>query len=195
LVTSDKSKKHHRAELWLLFTAAAFPIHIWAIIILLMDVSWVAERTNFQDALGFIGYGLSFSLLECSLIWLCLVLVGILFLKKWDPGKRVAFLSTLVWLILLGAMLAELINSGILPYPRKIIPFLESQQNPALMIVGVLFAMLSPVAFLLVKSSLGSRAYQSGLINTLKRISPLMVLYLVFDILGLLIVFIRNLRM
>lgn len=195
MVTSDKSKKIDKAELWLLLIAAAFPIHIWAIIILLLDVSWVAERTNFQDALGFIGYGLSFSLMESSLIWLFLVLVGILFLKKWDAGKRVAFLSNLVWLILLGMMLAVLINSGILPYPRKIIPFLESQQNPALFIVGVLFATLSPIAFLLVKSSLDSRAYQSGLINALQRISPLMVLYLAFDILGLLIVFIRNLRM
>ena len=193
LAISDTFPENSKSGLWLLFIASAFPIHIWAYIILLRDISWVAERTNFLDALGFIGYGLSFSLVESALLWLFLGSVGALFLKKSNPEKRLILLSLLGWIFLLVALLISLKNSGILQAPENLIPSLENCPLSDWLLLGVVAAVLFPVIFFILRSSLNSQKFISVFKKILQRISPLMGLYLVIDLLGLLLILIRNL--
>ena len=193
MAISDTFPENSKSGLWLLFIASAFPIHIWAYIILLRDISWVAERTNFLDALGFIGYGLSFSLVESALLWLFLGSVGALFLKKLDPRKRLVLLSLLGWIFLLVALLISLKNSGILQAPENLIPSLENCPLSDWLLLGVVAAVLFPVIFFILRSSLNSQKFISVFKKILQRISPLMGLYLVIDLLGLLLILIRNL--
>ena len=60
-----------------------------------MDISWVAERTNYWDAVGVAAYGLMFSLFESVLIWALMILMGFLLPKNWPESKRIVFLG--VW--------------------------------------------------------------------------------------------------
>lgn len=47
----------------------AFSLHLWALILIFRDVSWVAERINMWDAIGVASYGLVLAFIE-SLIFL-----------------------------------------------------------------------------------------------------------------------------
>ena len=194
LAISDTFPENSKSGLWLLFIASAFPIHIWAYIILLRDISWVAERTNFQDALGFLGYGLSFSLLESALLWIFLGSVGALFLKKLDPRKRLVLLSLLGWIFLVGAMLISLKNSGVIPAPELLIPSLEKSPHGDWLLLGGFAILLFPVIYFLLRFSLNSKKFLSVFNKILHRVSPLMGLYLILDLLGLLLVFMRNIK-
>lgn len=194
MAISDIPSENTKTFSWLLFVAIAFPIHIWAYVILIRDISWVAQRTNFRDALGFLGYGLSFTFLESALLWLFLGSIGALFLKKSDPGKRLAHLSLLGWILLAGAMLINLKNTEILPTPESLIPSLEKNPHGDWLFLGGLAAVLIPVYIFFLKFSLNSKKARLVYKKILHRISPLMGLYLAFDLLGLMLVLTRNIK-
>ena len=74
-----------------------------------MDVSWVSERTNMWDAIGVGSYGLLFALVESIIIFIVLTLVGYLTPKQWTVDKRISFLSMLMLLLALWAMIGQLL--------------------------------------------------------------------------------------
>ena len=70
------ANRYSRQGLGSLFLTCAFPLHFWALLMAFRDISWVAERTNLWDAIGVLGYGLVFALVESILIFLVLALLG-----------------------------------------------------------------------------------------------------------------------
>jgi hypothetical protein len=52
-----------------LFLMYVFPLHLWTLLLAFRDISWVAERTNFGDAIGVVSYGMVFAFLESLLIF------------------------------------------------------------------------------------------------------------------------------
>jgi hypothetical protein len=64
------SKYYQKKGLWLLFSATAFLIHVWAILLIFQDLSWLAERTNMWDAIGVGAYGLVLALVESVFLFL-----------------------------------------------------------------------------------------------------------------------------
>ena len=190
--TSKLNIRFGMDALWLIFIDAGLPIHVWVIILVLYDISWVAERTNYRDAIGFSGYGITFALIESLIIWIILILVGFILLRKWGHNKRVALLSSLILAIFIGAIVGQLLFLAAPPSWPKLAAFLGSLKNPMLLINGILAIIVGSGVLALAFFSVYSERFQTGFIKTLDRLAPLMGLYLILDLIGVIIIIIRN---
>jgi len=99
------SKYYSKRDLWLLFSAVAFPIHIWAFILFFRDLSWVANRTNMWDAIGVGAYGSLVALTESIFIFLITVFLSFSVSTKWDQPQRISLIGTVVLMVSLWAIL------------------------------------------------------------------------------------------
>ena len=70
------SNYYKTQDVWTLFLISAFPLHVWTLLLGFQDISWLAERTNFFDALSVISYGLVFALFESLLLLVVVLLLG-----------------------------------------------------------------------------------------------------------------------
>jgi hypothetical protein len=187
------TRRYTRLGLWSLFVICAFPQHVWAFVLALRDVSWVAERTNAWDAVGVVSYGLVFALVESLILFGVMVLLGYLVSGSWDADRRVSLLAVLVLIASLWAMLEQLyflIGTG---QPHWLLHLLIASGHPlryffALVVAVVVLSVVVP-AFLVIRSQRAAQAIW-GLID---RLSVLMVFYLLFDAVGIIIVLVRNL--
>jgi hypothetical protein len=185
--------RYTRQGLWSLFLMCAFPQHAWTLILAFRDISWVANRTNGWDAVGVVAYGLVFALVESLLIFGVMTLLGYLVSGYWDAGHRVALLTTTVLIASLWAILEQLFFLTGTVLPGWLISALVKSDHPLrVLYVGlaalVTVTVLAPI--LLVARS--ERAYQW--VHTLiERLGLLTMFYLALDIIGLVIVIVRNL--
>jgi hypothetical protein len=173
-----KSRKLSRGDLSLAFVAIAFPVHVWAIINILNFLpSWLL-RLSIWELAGVIGYPLVDALLESCLLWLVLVVLGLVLPSKWLADKFVALSSILAWLLAAWAVLVQFIFGRILRW------------GPAQMIPGSLLVIFS---FVLVTWLVQRHGQLEGWIKRLVQgLVVLTYLYLVFDLLGLVVVILRN---
>jgi hypothetical protein len=193
LATSNTEKRYTKAGLWQLFVATATPLHLWAIILILMDISWVAERTNYWDAIGVASYGLMFALVESLLLWGLLVLAGFILPKAWPESKRITLLGILIISAALWAMLGQLYFLLELSFPKSLIDFLAGQAHPLWFLYAGLLAVVGLTVLLLAYFAVFSEKFQRGFTVLIEHLSPLMGLYVFLDGVGILIVLIRNL--
>ena len=174
-------KRYSKSGLWLLFLTTAFPIHLWTIILALRDFSWVAERTNAWDAVGVAAYGMVFAFIESVFVFIIVVLLGFLLPKQWDERKRLAFLSLLVFIVALWAILGQLFFMLGLSVPAPIIHFLSASSHPLRLLYAGLVSLVSLTlivsAYLIIRSD---RVWRS-VYNLMDRLSVLSAIYLVFD--------------
>ncbi len=194
MAISKRNTQIDKSELWNIFVAAAFPLHIWAIIIFLRDIPWVAERTNTWDSIGVAGYGMVFSLVESLVIWLVLLIIGSLFLRNWPSNKRASLLCALILVTMIGAVFGQLLSLFELPISTEIETFLIARRNPMWFIYGGMIIIVAPIVLLSAYLAVYSERFQTGLLATLDRITPLMALYLFLDISGLITIIIRNIK-
>ena len=193
MVTSKLEKRYTRTGLWQLFVAAAFPLHVWSIILILMDISWVAERTNYWDAIGVASYGLVFAIFESLLIWGVLVMVGFLLTKKWSENKRVVLLGVIALTTALWAMFGQLYFLMEWSFPQGIIQFLARQAHPLRILYMGYLAVIGAIMLLVIYFAIFSEMFQKGFTTLIDRLSTLMGLYLFLDIVSMIVVLIRNL--
>jgi len=193
LDTSNLNKRFSKSGFWQLFVATALPLHIWAIVLILMDLSWVAERTNYWDAIGVASYGLMFVLFESLLFFAILVLIGFVLPKNWVERKRVTFLGILILVTTVWAMLGQLYFLLELSIPLSVIQFLAGQEHPLWFLYGGLFVVVALTVCIAVYFAIFSEKIQIVFLNIIDRLSPLMGLYLFLDVIGIIIVIIRNL--
>jgi len=178
--------------LWTLFLMCAVLLHLWALMLIFRDMSWVTERSNAWDALGVAAYGLVFTLVESAGLFLCAVLMGFLTPKKWSVDKRVAFLSLLVLLAALWAILGQLGFLVNFTPPEAIMRSLAESGHPVrnMYIFALIIVTLSVLlpAFWMARAE---RAVETAR-PVIDRLSVLAVFYLVFDAIGLIVLVIRN---
>lgn len=182
-----------RRELWALFLGCAFPLHAWAIILALRDVSWVAERTNMSDAVGVVSYGLLFALLESVLLFAVMLVLGALISTRWDAEHRVAALSALALLASIWAALEQGFFIAGRGLPGWLIGFLIGSGHPLRTLYMVLIAVLALTIGVPVLLVLGTRRGFTITRAVMERLSLLTMFYLLLDAAGILIVIIRNL--
>jgi hypothetical protein len=187
-------KRYSKSGLWQLFVAAAMPLHIWAIILILMDISWVAERTNYWDAIGVAAYGLMFALLESLLVWAVLIVMGFLLTKKWSERKRIVLLGVFSIVTALWAILGQMYFILEWSFPSGIIGFLAGQAHPLRILYLGYFVVIGIVVLLAAYFAIFSEKFQKGFITLIERLSTLMGLYLFLDMVSVIIVVIRNFR-
>ncbi len=185
--------RYSKTGLWQLFVATAFPLHLWAIILILMDISWVAERTNFWDAIGVAAYGLIFALFESLLIWAVLILMGFLLTKSWSESKRIVLLGVMVVVTALWAILGQIYFLLEWSFPSGIIQFLAGQSHPLRFLYLGYFMVVAVTVSIAVYFAIVSEKFELAFISLIERLSPLMVLYVFLDVVSIIIVLIRNL--
>lgn len=187
-------KRYSKKGLWSLFLISAFPLHIWTLVLALRDFSWVSVRTNSWDAIGVISYGLLFALIESIFVFLLAVLLGFLISKKWDETRRNSLLGMLVLLTSLWAMGSYLFFLMQISVSGKIILYFASLDHPLRLLYVIVLVMVGLTISLPVYFILHSEKFLQAVQGLFERLSLLTLFYLVFDVVGLIIVIFRNLK-
>jgi hypothetical protein len=175
----SRRRKLSSGDLFLSFGAIAFPVHVWAIInILYILPAWLL-RFSIWELAGAIGYPLVDAFLESCLLWIGLVALSFMLPKKWLSDKFVAMSSSMVWLLAAWAVLVQFIYKSILQWRFEQV------------LLGLLLVTFS---FCLVYWMVQKYGRLEGWFKSLaQNLSVLSFFYVIFDLLGLAVVIIRNL--
>jgi hypothetical protein len=156
-----------------LFVYCAFPIHVWTIVNMFLDIpAWLVYMTSWE-LVGTIAYTLTFALLETLVVFTPLLVVGVFLPHKWY-GEW--FLAAASLLLLESALLAIGLHALILN---------DLPKRKALLGFGffALFTTLVVPRFPNINRGLRALADRLWILTSI---------YLSFDILGFVIVFVRN---
>jgi len=185
-------KRYSKQGLWALFLICAFPLHVWTIVLAFRDFSWVTERTNAWDAVGVVSYGLLFAFVESVLVFLVALLTGFFVSKKWSEDRRMVLIGTLVFITSLWAMVNYLYFMLGVSVPANVSAFLAGLAHPLRFLYALGLAVVVPTIVIPVYLLLRSDKFLKGLQGFFERLSLLTMFYLFFDVVGLVIVIVRN---
>ena len=182
----------NKGDLFKLFLVCAFPIHVWSIFMFLRDFDWIAERTNAWDAVGVGAYALILALIESAFVFLITFGLSFLVHKTWNPETRLTIMTALIFVASLWAAITQafFLLGGILP--ESIFSFLVESGHPYRYLYGTIGSLViltvgAPV-ILLIQSEKVVRVT----LGLIERIILLSGLYLFLDVVGIVIVVIRN---
>lgn len=157
------------------------------------DFGWVTERTNTWDAIGVISYGLLFALIESLLVFLVTALLGFLLPRRWSIDKRIGFLSLLILITSLWAMLSQLLFLWNVGLPAWVIDSLRNSSHPFRILYAACLTVVTGTVLLPIYFFLQAKQGIPIMQNLIERLSLLTMFYLCFDVLGVIIIFVRNL--
>jgi hypothetical protein len=163
------------------------------LILAFQDISWLTERTNARDAIGVVSYGMVFALVESILLFLVIVLLGLITPWRWDADRRIAFLAFLVLIVSAWAMISQLLFLWDISLPESAIEFLRRSDHPLWITYAVCLMVITPTVLLPAYSFLRTKKAVTVMQNLMERLSLLSMFYLVFDLLGVIIIIARNL--
>jgi hypothetical protein len=186
------TRRYSRQGLRSLFLTCAFPLHFWTLILVFRDISWLAERTNAWDAIGVASYGMIFAFAESVVVLLVVVLLGFLTPKQWEPDRRIAFLGLLILITSAWGMIGQLLFLWNIFLPAQAIQILRNSSHPLRIIYAVCLLVVSPTVLLPLYAFIRSNRAFVFMQNLMERLALLTTFYLFFDLLGLIIVIIRN---
>jgi hypothetical protein len=157
-----------------LFVYGAFPIHVWTIVNMFIDIpSWLVYMTSWE-LISAIAYTLTFALIESLLVFIVVLMVGMSMPRRWS-GDR--FLTIASAVLVEGALFAIGLHVLILnDLPKKYA------------VLGFGF-----VVFLTILFSLRIPNLVKSVRLLSDRLSVLTSVYIFFDVLGCIIVLVRNL--
>jgi len=187
-----KTQRYSKQGLWSLFLICAFPFHLWTLILVFRDVSWVTERTNAWDAVGVASYAMLFALIESILAFLVMTAVGFVAPKQWDIDTRIAFSSLLFLITAIWGMISQLLFLWNVNLPVPMLQFLARTEHPLRWLYVGTLAIVIPTVLLPVYFFLRSNKVLLFMKDLMERLSTLTMLYLFFDLVGLIVVVIRN---
>jgi hypothetical protein len=170
----------------------AFPLHFWALILIFRDISWVAERTNFWDAIGVASYGLVFTFIESVIYFVVISLLGLTVSTKWQENRRVALMSILALVTALWAIEGQAYFVWGSYLPIQFWRYVAGGAHPLRMLYVVTLVMVLPTIIFPVYFVLRSDRFLHVVQEFIERLSLLTMFYLFFDLIGLIIIIIRN---
>jgi hypothetical protein len=157
-----------------LFVYCAFPIHVWALINMFRDVpSWLLYMPS-GDVVGSVAYTLTFALVETLIVLMVVLLVGMMVPRRWVVEKYVPLASVLLVELAVMAIVFQYFIIHHLPKRNLVIGY------------ALLLALTTGIVLRFPKVG-----------DVLRWVSERLVVlsftYIFFDVLGLLIVVVRNL--
>ncbi len=192
-MTNFFTQRYSKQGLWSLFLMCAFPLHFWTLILVFRDIQWMTERTNFWDALGVASYAMVFAFLESLLLFLILTLLGFLVPTQWTRETRIALLTVLFLILSVWAMLSQLYFLAAVQTPGWFIFLMARTGHPVRILYALALILVTPTLALPAWFALRSEKFLKSVNSLIERLSLLSGLYLFFDVVGLIIVIIRNL--
>lgn len=186
------AKYYSRSDVWLLFLLCAFPLHVWTLLLAFRDISWVAARTNFQDAIGVLSYGMVFAFLESLVFFVIIFFLGFLISPRWTSQYRVVTMGLSAIVLSIWAIIGQLYFLQGWSLPDGFIGFLVRSGHPARYFYPILSFLILITFLIPVWVVLKSQKGYSIARDIADRLSLLGALYLVVDVLALGVVLIRN---
>jgi hypothetical protein len=186
------TQRYSKQGLWSLFLMCAFPLHLWTLILVFRDMSWVAERTNAWDAIGVASYGMIFAFVESVVIFFVLALLGLITPKQWESDRRITFLAFLILITSIWAMISQLLFLWNVSLPAPAIEFLRHARHPVRIVYAVCLMVVTPTVLFPAYLFLRSKNIVTAMQGLMERLSLLAMFYLIFDLLGLIIIIVRN---
>ncbi|MEJ2485906.1 MAG: hypothetical protein P8Y68_09245 [Anaerolineales bacterium] len=190
----NSKSKFDRSDWFKLFLVCAFPLHLWTILMVFRDVNWVAERTTSWDAVGFSGYALFYTLIESLLLFGFIALLGFIIPKNWNITLRFVVLSLVAFILAGWSIMEQLILIvfwGWLRHLADTLTFLFTSPWSAYVIFAGLIVISVTVPLLLLRKHPG---LQEKVYSVLERLTLLSGLYLFIDVIGMIIILIRNIK-
>ena len=175
-----------------MFLMCAFPLHLWTLILVFRDMSWIIKRTNLWDAIGDASYAMIFAFSESVVIFCVLALVGLVTPKQWEVNRRVAFMTLLLFITAIWGMVSQLLFIWNISLPPVLMQFVIGSAHPLRSLYVISLAIVLPTVILPVYIFERSKKALPLMLDIMDRLSLLSTLYLFFDLLGLVIVLIRN---
>ena len=170
----------------------AFPLHLWTLILISRDVSWLVERTNAWDAIGVASYGLVFAFVESAIYFAVVAFLGLMVSTKWNEERRVALLSVLALVTALWAINGQAYFVWGSDVPEQFVWYAASLKHPLRFLYGAALAMTLPTIVIPVYLVLKSDRFLNLIQGLIERLSLLTMFYLFFDAVGLIVIIIRN---
>ena len=186
------TNRYTKQGLWSLFLMCVFPFHLWTLILVFRDMSWIIKRTNVWDAIGNGSYAMIYAFIESLVIFCVLTLLGLITPKQWDVNKRVAFMTVLLFTTAIWGMVSQLLYIWNIWLPAPMVQFIADTGRPVVMLYILSLAIVVPTVALPVYIFVKSKKALPSTLDLMDRLSTLSMLYLFFDLIGLVIVIIRN---
>jgi hypothetical protein len=182
-----------KKELWSLFLACVFPIHLWAIIIIFHDLEYIIAERNLWYAAGYAGYILAFALFESCLYFLFIFFLSYLFPQRLKQNGKAFTITCTLSLIFPFWAIANQIFYLLIKHPLPFfswimlrIPYHQTLVLTTLLLV-IIASFVIPV-IVIHKSNNGQ-----NIVNVLiERIGLLSIFYLIIDLLGITASVLRN---
>jgi hypothetical protein len=174
----------------LIFSVCVFTTHVWSIINLLRVVPSLLLMASTSEIIGVVAYTLVFTLLESILILGFVLIASLVFPSKLFKGK---FTATMASLVLFTAVWSLPFHFG-----GTILLFItQFVQGMALIFLIVVFLSLWGTFYIIVllklpKSLSSDENLETKVVSFMERLVVLSAIYMVFDILGVIVVSIRN---
>jgi hypothetical protein len=175
-----RNKWSARAEYFQLFLMCAFPIHVWAYINLLNDMPAIQLQMGFWRILGVAAYVLDFALLESLFVFGLIFIVSFILPERLFELKLVQIESIIVLTTSISVIFIQL-------YDHWEINSLTYADWIALWaLIGLSIFIIA--AYWLNRNQRAQVIFQSGV----ERLAILSLVYISLDILGLIVIIIRN---
>lgn len=184
--------RYSKQGLWLLFLMSVFPQHLWTLIFAFRDISWLIDRTNVWDAIGNMSYGMVYAFFESLAFFCILALLGLFTPKQWEVNRRVAFLTVLLLTASIWAMISQLLYLWNIWLPFSWLQVIANTGRPLLMLYLLSLALVVPTVGIPVFVFIRSKKAFPSMLDIMDRLSLLSTFYLFLDVIGLVIVLIRN---
>ena len=185
--------RYTKQGLWSLFLMSVFPQHLWTLILVFRDMSWIIKRTNVWDAIGNASYAMVYAFFESVMVFCVLVLMGLITPKRWEVNKRIAFLTVLFLTAAIWGMISQLLYLWTIWLPQSVLQTIAETGRPLFMLYLISLALVGLTVTLPVFTFLVWKKAIPVTLDFMDRISTLSTLYLFLDVVGLVIVVIRNL--
>jgi hypothetical protein len=187
-------------DLWQLLLIISFPIQVWSIIQIFNNFEWIANRTYFSDALGYGAYALTFALLDSSITTLPICLIYLPLIYSQGKNKARTIIMS-VYFIITGWFIyykSNMTESQDREFVWNFIREFGDKYNLRLRYeTGLFFLFALFIAFtiilpviLIIKFEKAEKFVQ----NLFERIELLAYVFIFFDLIGVLTVIIRNLK-
>ncbi len=157
-----------------IFVFCALPIHLWSIIIMFRLVpSWLLYLSQ-SDIIGSVAYHLMFTIFETVLVFIILLAVGRVIPKKWTPEPYLTLSSVLlIELTIMAIVFQHLV-----------------QQYSSLRWMFVSFVIILALSIVVIPRI---SKLQSLTRILAERLTVLTFIYVMIDVIGVIIVIVRNL--
>ena len=168
----------NRATLWIVFAAAVFPTHLWALIDFLREYPAWIKRMDISELLGAFSYVMGFALLDAILLFLGVLVLALIlpyrfFREKFAALGSALALITAVWFIIFHS------------FPQ----WLEMRQMVPLGLWAASYLLVLSIAYIQI---LRNPKVEAVVDNFMQRAVTLSALYLFIDFLSLINILIRN---